>query len=95
MARGLKNKDLAEKMETSDANISRLLNGERQITLDWLRDFAKALELPMWQLLMPPEDAEIYGEKQVKTALRRIRGLPEEAVNPLWRLISGYVEDAE
>ncbi|WP_342586165.1 hypothetical protein [Mesorhizobium hungaricum] len=39
----------------------------------------------------PPK---ISGERAVKDLLRTIENLPEAAVNPLWRLISGYLEDA-
>lgn len=39
----------------------------------------------------PPK---VSGEVAIKDLLRTIDKLPEAAVNPLWRLISGYLEDA-
>ncbi|WP_342242663.1 helix-turn-helix domain-containing protein [Ensifer sp. OTU672] len=94
-AKGLKNKDVAEAMGTSDVNVSRLLSGQRGLDLDWLHAFARALEVPIWELFQPPgRNGKISGEPEVKAHLRRIEGLPEEAVNHVWRLISGYLEDA-
>ncbi|WP_245488379.1 helix-turn-helix transcriptional regulator [Mesorhizobium sp. Pch-S] len=37
---------------------------------------------------------KVSGETAVKDLLRSIDKLPEAAINPLWRLISGYLEDA-
>ncbi len=37
----------------------------------------------------------IKGEAEIKEMLGRIEGLPQEAVHPLFRIIMGYVEDAE
>jgi transcriptional regulator with XRE-family HTH domain len=94
-AKGLKNKDVAEAMGTSDVNVSRLLSGQRGLDLDWLNSFARALEVPLWKLFQPPTDhKKASGEAEVKAVLRTIDGLPEEAINPVWRLISGYIEDA-
>jgi transcriptional regulator with XRE-family HTH domain len=94
--RGLKNKDIAEAMGTSDVNVSRLLSGQRGLDLEWLHAFARALDVPTWKLFQVPTDhKKASGESEVKALLRRIDGLPEEAINPLWRLISGYIEDAE
>lgn len=39
--------------------------------------------------------AEISGEDAVKELLSRIKGLPEAALQPLWRSIDGYIKDAE
>jgi plasmid maintenance system antidote protein VapI len=95
-AKGLKNKDVAEAIGTSDVNVSRLLSGQRGLDLEWLHAFARALDVQTWQLFQPPTDhAKVSGEKEVKAILRRIDGLPDDAVNPVWRLISGYIEDAE
>lgn len=93
--RGLKKKDLAELMETSDANVSRLLSGQRGMDLDWLHAFAKALDVPVARLFQQPgATAKAKTEAEVKALLKRIDGLPADALNPVWRLISGYIEDA-
>ncbi|KNY13116.1 hypothetical protein AKG11_31085 [Shinella sp. SUS2] len=94
-ARGLRNKDIAEAIGTSDVNVSRLLSGQRGIDLDWLHAFARALDVPLWELFQPPgRNGKVSGEVEVKALLKRIDGLPEEAINHVWRLIAGYVEDA-
>ncbi|TAA54048.1 helix-turn-helix domain-containing protein [Shinella sp. JR1-6] len=95
-ARGLKNKDVAEAIGTSDVNVSRLLSGQRGLDLDWLHAFARALDVPIWELFQPPgRNGKVSGEAEVKALLRRIEGLPDEAVSHVWRLIDGYVSDAE
>jgi transcriptional regulator with XRE-family HTH domain len=94
--KGLKNKDIAERMETTDATISRLLNGQRGLDLDWLHAFAKALDVPVARLFQEPgASTKAKTEPEVKALLKRIDGLPADALNPVWRLISGYIEDAE
>jgi transcriptional regulator with XRE-family HTH domain len=65
--KGLKNKDLAEMMDTTDATISRLLNGQRGLDLSWLHLFSKALDVPLWQLFQAPGEAT---SKSPKAALR-------------------------
>lgn len=95
-AKGLKNKDVAEAIGTSDVNVSRLLSGQRGLDLDWLNAFARALEVPVWELFQPPgRNGKVSGEAEVKALLKKIDGLPEEAISHVWRLIAGYVEDAE
>lgn len=92
----MKNKDVAEKMGTSDVNVSRLLSGQRGLDLEWLHAFSRALEVPIWELFQPPGyNGKASGEAEVKALLRRVEGLPDEAVSHVWRLISGYVQDAE
>lgn len=39
--------------------------------------------------------AKVSGEEAVKDLLSRIEGLPEAALQPLWRSIDGYIKDAE
>lgn len=51
--------ELAERMGTTPATISRLLNGRRKMTLEWLYAFSKALNAPIADLFSPPsEDSE-------------------------------------
>jgi hypothetical protein len=38
---------------------------------------------------------KVSGEEAVKALLSRIDGLPEAALQPLWRSIDGYIKDAE
>lgn len=39
--------------------------------------------------------SKVSGEEAVKDLLSRIEGLPEAALQPLWRSIDGYIKDAE
>lgn len=92
--RRLKNKDIAELMGTSDVNVSRLLSGERGLSLDWLLQFAKALNVHISELFLPPQSPSFKkasGEKEVKKLLRQIDGLPEDALEPLWGLVTFYL----
>lgn len=38
---------------------------------------------------------KVSGEEAIKDLLSRIEGLPEAALQPLWRSIDGYIKDAE
>lgn len=38
---------------------------------------------------------KVSGEEEIKDLLSRIAGLPEAALQPLWRSIDGYIKDAE
>lgn len=40
-------------------------------------------------------EGKVSGEEAVKELLSRIEGLPEAALQPLWRSIDGYIKDAE
>lgn len=39
--------------------------------------------------------AKVSGEEPIKDLLSRIEGLPEAALQPLWRSIDGFIKDAE
>ncbi len=38
---------------------------------------------------------KVSGEQAIKELLSRIDKLPEAALQPIWRLIDGYIKDAE
>lgn len=59
---------LAERMGTTPATISRLLNGKRKMTLEWLFAFAKALNTPISGLFSPPSSGS-DPESQLRSAL--------------------------
>lgn len=85
---------LAEKVGVSTATISNLETGRNGFTDKTLAAIAAALNCHPSDLLKPPESSDkVSGETEIKDLLRRIDGLPAEAINPLWRLISGYLED--
>jgi transcriptional regulator with XRE-family HTH domain len=87
---------LAHEAGLSTAAIHNLEAGKNGFTDKTLKSLADALGCEPWQLLVEPGlENKITGEREVKRLLARIDGLPEDAVNVLWRVISGYVEDAE
>jgi transcriptional regulator with XRE-family HTH domain len=86
---------LAEQVGVSTATISNLETGRNGFSDKTLAAVAEALKCRPVDLLLPMGDqTKVSGEAAVKDLLRRIEGLPPEAINPVWRLISGYIEDA-
>lgn len=73
-------KQLAEKMETSEAQISRLLSGKRKMTLEWLYAFARTLDVPIATLFQDPQSAEtpIREKSEIFAFLNRIEGLADK-----------------
>ena len=73
---------------------------KQSVRAESLPALARALSLDLEALiygkLVPANSAapKVSGEEAVKDLLRRIDGLPEEAINPLWLLIEGYLRDA-
>lgn len=55
--KGIRKVRLAEMLNTNKQNVNAMF---RNPTLNTLEKIAKALEVPVWQLLVPPE--EILGE---------------------------------
>lgn len=87
---------LAQEAGLSTTAVHNLEAGKNGFTDKTLKALADALGCEPWQLLVEPSAAKLLsGERQVKQVLGQIDGLPEEAVNHVWRLISGYIEDAE
>lgn len=93
-------KVLAERMQTSEAQISRLLGGQRRMTLEWLNSFAGAMGVPITQLFTPPgaekeaTTAKARTEAEVKELLARIDMKPG-AIDPVWGLITFYLKSGE
>lgn len=93
--RGWTQSDLAEAAGVSTTAIHNLEAEKNGFTDKTLASIAVALHCRPADLLLPVEsDLRVEGEEGVKALLRQIRGLPEEAINPLWRVIAGYIEDA-
>lgn len=93
--KGLKKKDLAERMETTDATVSRLLTGERGLDLDWFHRIANALEVPLALLFQPPGNVET---KSPETALRSALlayGVDKDELPQVFKAIKGFVADAD
>jgi transcriptional regulator with XRE-family HTH domain len=66
--------ELARRLDTTPATVSRKLKGERGMTLEELFDFAEALEVPAFQLVAGSEDAELLGAEQ-RAILRAFNAL--------------------
>jgi transcriptional regulator with XRE-family HTH domain len=62
--RGLSQADLAKKIRTSQPQIQRLEAGERQLTEDWMRRIARALDVEPADLLAAATRAEFENELQ-------------------------------
>ena len=87
---------LAERVGVSPATISNLETGRNGFSDKTLAAVAEALKCRPVDLLLPLGDqTKVSGEAAVKDLLSRIEGLPTTAINPIWKLISGYIEDAE
>lgn len=56
--------DLAEKVGTSQPQITRLERGERRLTVDWMQRIAKALECKPFDLVATATLAELHEEAQ-------------------------------
>lgn len=56
--------ELARRLDTTPASVSRKLAGERGMTLEELFEYARALEVPAWRLVAGSEDAEPLNPEQ-------------------------------
>lgn len=87
----IRNKDVAEVIGTSEAQLSRLLSGKRKLTLEWLYAFANALNVPIESLFSPPETSE--RESRLKVCLLSY-GVDVRHIPSLMIAINGFVQDA-
>lgn len=74
-ARGLTLKQLAERIGTSNQQISHLENGRRRLTLDWIERIAIALECHPADLI--GGDTQLRSERE-RAMIELFRGLSEE-----------------
>lgn len=61
--RGLKLANLASLCELPSSNLSSIINGKRNPTLDTLDRLADALDVPTWQLLCTPGESDSDANK--------------------------------
>lgn len=84
LARGWSQKDLAERMGTTQQTVGRLENEKRRLRKDWLEKFADALEVTIEDLLddpkrtikapdISPVDDETVGSIALALATRGLR----------------------
>ncbi|TJV70313.1 MAG: helix-turn-helix transcriptional regulator [Mesorhizobium sp.] len=94
--KGMTQADLAHSAGLSTAAIHNLEAGKNGFTDKSLAAIARVLECTAVELLTDPkqDSSPAVGEAAVKALLRRIAGLPEDAINPAWKMISGLLEDA-
>jgi transcriptional regulator with XRE-family HTH domain len=74
-ARGLTLKQLADRVSTSNQQISHLEKGRRRLTLDWIERLAAALECHPSDLL---GDAAQPRNERERAMIELFRGLSEE-----------------
>lgn len=88
--------ELAERSGLSTGSISNLETGRNGFTDKSLAAVALALGCQPVDLLTSPERRadKVSGEDEIVALLRKIDGLPEEAVKIIWRIIGGYLEEA-
>jgi len=75
--RGLKLADLAGLCQLPPSNLSSMINGKRNPTLDTLDRLATALNIPTWQLLCTPGKAgapDIQNQEQEQKAQEQPAG---------------------
>lgn len=86
---------LAERMGTTPPTVSRLLNGKRKMTLEWLYAFAKALDTPISALFSPPEHVgRVSGEVAISKLLEQIDFIPEGEGHRAYRVLVSVFGDA-
>lgn len=77
-AKHLDNKRLAERMERSEATVSKLLSGKMKMTLEYLAEFAHALDVEVNQLFHDParptrdELLRGYSSEEITSAIQLI-----------------------
>jgi transcriptional regulator with XRE-family HTH domain len=85
-------KELAEKMETSEAQVSRLLSGKRKMSLEWLYAFSQALDVPIAALFHAPDDPDLKIPKdQIWPTLLRMDGATERSAELAYLALTGTV----
>lgn len=87
--KGFGQKHLAERMGTTEATVSRLLSGQRKMTLEWLSAFSQAMDCDASEMFRAPEaaDGPIRGERAIYDTLKRIEGLSDYNVSVVLSII--------
>lgn len=87
--KGFDQKILAEKMDTTEATVSRLLSGQRKMTLEWLSAFSEVLGCMPADMFASPSGGHppIRGAEQIRETLKRIEGLTEHDIQLHFELI--------
>ena len=79
LERGLTQKELAARLNTDPAVVSRRLKGEDNVTLDWVCDFARALDARVDVSIQPLEAVQFIP---VKTDMQSPQRQPQSARPP-------------
>jgi len=80
------------------STINQLINGKQGYSQVTLEALAPALQCEPWELIAVnplASKAKASGEAGIKALLATIEDLPDQAINPVWRMIDGYIRDAE
>lgn len=92
----VKGEALAERMNTTPATVSRLINGKRKMTLGWLNAFSKALGVPVAALLSPPQahTGKQDSTAQLKSALMAA-GVDSGDLPAVMKAIRGFITEID
>ena len=97
-ARGWSQSELARRVDVKPQTIQAIEAGRVRKPAN-LVTIAKTLGVDPNYLLtgrgLNPDEAKVSGERAIKTMLKRIDGLPDEAIEPVWIFIRAYLQDAE
>lgn len=76
---------------TVDRSLPGKMAAFRDVSADEMFAIAEITGYPL-----PADEfgSPIEGEDEIKAILRRIKGLPSTAVQPVYRVIAGFIEDA-
>jgi transcriptional regulator with XRE-family HTH domain len=86
MARGWSLRELAERAgTTSESQISRFETGERPVDMPWLQRIARALDLPVGDLLNPEDNPNAAMDDRERAVLESMRR-GEEIAGPVLRV---------
>jgi transcriptional regulator with XRE-family HTH domain len=86
----LKQETIMKALEVSQPTVSRLLNGEQQLTADYLVAFGRLLGVEPGQFL--PSLSEIESGTLEARQIPRMRVMAEDALKPLPAVLAKYLE---
>lgn len=83
-------KVLAEKMGTSEAQVSRLLGGKRKMSLGWLYAFSKAMDVPIAELFTDPKSqSHTITKDQIQAVLAMVEGASPRRIELAYLALTG------
>lgn len=84
---GLKQKDIADRLNTHPGTVSRRLKGEENVTLDWVSDFARALDARVEVRIVPLENIQRKHTPTVVDWSRNQTFVANNSKQPKWQIL--------